>query len=109
MIEPTPYFEVNLTGVDGQRIPPQQFRTVHDAMTAAEGYENVAGAINFYLEPGADPVPVIIYNADGTIDAGPTIPDDDEDEPWTDAEIEANFAAGRTPTAAERERFGITD
>jgi hypothetical protein len=111
MIEPTPYFELDLTLEDGTRVDPARFRTVQDAITAALDYARPAGGILYYGEPGEDPVTVIVYNPDGTIEAGPTIPDDDDDEyaDWTEEEIDANFAAGRPPTAAERAQFGIPD
>ncbi len=107
MIEPGPFFELSLVYADGRQIPPEKFRTVQDAMTAAEDYSDVSGAILFYQEPDAEPVPVIIYSADGSIDVGDAVPDDDdqwEDDPWTDAEIEHNFLVGRE--IAERKARG---
>jgi hypothetical protein len=103
-VEPAPYFEVHLEHLDGTKIPPERFPTVAHAMAAAEEHRDVAGAILFYREPGADPVEMIVYNADGTIEVGAGAPDNDEfeDEPWTDEEIAANFAASRELTAAER-------
>lgn len=93
MTEPAPFFELSLTHLDGQPIPPQRFRTVQDAMTAAEDYRGVSGAILFHEAPYSEPVEVIVYAADGSIAVGDGVPDDDEmweDEPWTDAEIEHN-------------------
>jgi len=108
-VEPAPYFEVHLEHQDGTKIPPERYPTVAHAMAAAEERRGVAGVILFYREPGATPLEMIVYNADGTIEVGADAPDNDqfEDEPWTDEEIAANFAAGRELTAAEREQFGI--
>lgn len=93
MTEPAPFFEVSLTHLDGQPIAPQRFGTVQDAMAAAEGYSDVAGAILFYEDADCEPLEVIVYSADGSIDVGEGVPDDDdqwEDDPWTEAEIEHN-------------------
>ena len=82
--EPAPYFELALTHIDGRQIPPEQFLTVQDAMTAAMEYDGVRGSILLYSQPGADPVEVIVYDADGSIAVGAGVPDDEfEDEPWT--------------------------
>ena len=92
-VEPAPYFEVHLEHQDGTQIPRERFRTVQDSMAFAEALDGVAGAIFYLSEAGADPVEVIVYNADGTIAAGAGVPDDEfEDEPWTEAEIAANKA-----------------
>jgi hypothetical protein len=107
--EPTPYFELALTHLDGRQIPPGRFQTVQDAVTAAMGYDGVHGSILLHSEPGAEPVEVIAYNADGSIAVGADVPDDDDEDGWTEEELAANFAAGREPTAAERAQFGITE
>jgi hypothetical protein len=107
MIEPAPFFELSLAYADGRQIPPEKFRTVQDAMAAAEEYREVSGAILFYEQPDAEPVPVIVYSADGSIDVGDAVPDDDdqwEDDPWTDAEIEHNFRV--SAEIAERKARG---
>ncbi|MEZ5130345.1 MAG: hypothetical protein R2763_01275 [Mycobacterium sp.] len=106
MIEDGPFFELCLTGADGRRIAPQRFRTVQDAMTVAEDYREVSGAILYFEGPDAEPVPVIVYSADGSIDVGEAVPDDDEyeDDPWTDAEIEHNFRVSEE--IAERKARG---
>jgi len=106
MIEPAPFFEVSLAYVDGKPIAPERFRTAQEAMATAEGYRGVSGAILFYAAPDAVPVPVIVYSADGSIEAGEAVPDDDgfEDDPWTDAEIEHNFRVGAE--IAERKARG---
>ena len=98
MIEDAPFFELSLTDSDGRQIAPQRFRTVQDAMTAAEDYRGVSGAILSYAGPAAEPVEVIVYSADGSIEVGDGVPDDDEqweDDPWTEAEIEHNFRVSR--------------
>lgn len=97
MTEPAPFFELSLTDPDGQPIAPQRFRTVQDAMTAAEDYRGVSGAILLYEDAGSEPIAVTVYSADGSIAVGEAVPDDDEweDDPWTDAEIEHNFRVSR--------------
>jgi hypothetical protein len=100
------YFEVALEYPDGRKIAPERFRTAQEAMAVAEGYRGVVGAILYYGEPGSTPLEMIVYNADGTIEVGADVPDDDEDD-WTEEELAANFAAGRPLTAAERAQFGI--
>jgi len=97
MIEDAPFLELSLTHSDGRQITPQRFRTVQDAMTVAEDYRGMPGAILSYAGPDAEPVPVIVYAADGSIAVGEAVPDDDEweDDPWTDAEIDHNFRVGR--------------
>ncbi len=109
--EPAPAIELALTHLDGRKIPPERFQTVQDAMTAAMEYDGAHGSILSYSQPGAEPVEVIRYSADGSIAVGAGVPDDDEfeDEPWTEEELAANFAAGREPTAAERAQFGIAE
>lgn len=65
-------------------------------MSEAERYRDVVGEILYVDDAGSDPVTTIIYNADGSIDAGGSFLDEDPDfmdEPWTEAEIEANAAA----------------
>ena len=107
MIEPGPFFQLSLAYADGRQIAPVRFRTVQDAMTAAEDYSEVSGAILYYEAPDAEPVPVIIYSADGSIDVGEAVSDEDgdyEDDPWTEAEIEHNFRVGRE--IAERKARG---
>jgi hypothetical protein len=101
-----PYFEVKLAHVDGKQLAPERFRTVQEAMAAAEGYRGVFSAIMLYEDIDSEPVPVIIYSADGSIKAGEAVPDDDkfEDDPWTDAEIEHNFRVGTE--IAERKARG---
>lgn len=94
MIEDAPFFELSLTNADGRPIAPQRFRTVQDAMTVAEDFRGVSGAILFYEDADCEPVEVIVYSADGSIEVGEGVPDDDEmweDDPWTEAEIEHNF------------------
>jgi hypothetical protein len=104
-IEPAPYFEVHLEHPDGTKIPPERYPTVAHAMAAAEEHRGAAGAILFYLEPGADPLEMIVYGADGTIEVGADAPGNEqfEDEPWTEAELAANWANGRTVAEYERE------
>ena len=109
MIEGAPFFELSLTDSDGRQIPPQRFRTVQDAMTAAEDYHGVSGAILSYAGPAAEPVEVIVYSADGSIEVGDGVPDDDEqweDDPWTEAEIEHNFRVA--DETAERKALGLS-
>lgn len=99
------YFEVRLEHLDGTKIAPERFRTPQDAMAVAEGYRGIAGAILYYGEPGAAPLEMIVYNADGSIEVGADVPDNEqfEDEPWTEAELAANWANGRTVAEYERE------
>ena len=107
MIEDAPFFELSLTHPDGRPIAPQRFRTVQDAMTAAEDYRGIPGVILFFQDAAAEPMQVIIYGADGSIDVGEDVPDDDEeweDDPWTEAEIEHNFRVGAE--IAERKARG---
>lgn len=90
------YFEVCLAYLDGRKIAPRRFRTAQEAMIEAERYKNVVGEISYFEDETSDPVTTIIYNADGSIDAGASFPDEDPDyvdQPWTEAEIEANIAA----------------
>jgi hypothetical protein len=109
MIEDAPFFELSLTHPDGRPITPQRFRTVQDAMTAAEDYCGMPGAILFFQDADVEPVPVIVYSADGSIEVGEAVPDDDdeyEDDPWTDAEIEHNFRVARE--IEERRALGLS-
>jgi len=73
-----PFFEVNLAHVDGKQIAPARFRTVQEVMATADGSRGVFGAIALYEDTGSEPVPVIIYSADGSIKAGEAVPDDDK-------------------------------
>jgi hypothetical protein len=107
MIEEAPFFELSLTDSDGRPIAPQRFRTVQDAMTVAEDFRGVSGAIMFYEDSDSEPVEVIVYSADGSIAVGDGVPDDDdqwEDDPWTDAEIEHNHQV--SAEIAERKARG---
>lgn len=104
-----PCNELSLMYADGRQVPPARFRTVHEAMTAAEDYRGAFGSILFYSAPGVPARAVVHYNPDGSIEVGEDVPEDDEDEPWTDEEIAANFAAGRELTAAERVEYGVED
>lgn len=104
-----PYNELSLMYADGRKVPPTRFRTLQEAMTAAEGYRGAFGSIMYHPAPGVPALAVVDYNPDGSIEVGADVPDDDEDEPWTEEEIAANFAAGRPPTAAERAQYGITE
>jgi hypothetical protein len=106
MIESGPFFEVSLAHLDGRKIAPERFRTVQHVMAAAEKYREVSGAILYYQDSDSEPVPVIVYSSDGSIEVGEAVPDDDEfeDDPWTDAEIEHNFRVGRE--IAERRARG---
>lgn len=93
MIEDPPHYLLNVT-VAGRQIS-EQYRTVQDAMTAAANYGKPAGVI-LLCAPGRQPVEVITYREDGTIEVGADVPDDEDlDEPWTDAEIAENFRRGR--------------
>ena len=104
-----PYNELSLTHSDGRQVPPTRFRTLQEAMTAAEDYRGASGAIMYHPAPSTPVLEVVRYSADGTIEVGADVPDDDEDEPWTEEEIAANLAAGREPTAAERAQYGIAE
>ena len=90
-----PYNELSLMYADGRQVPPARFRTVHEAMTAAEDYRGAFGSILFYAAPGQPAQAVVHYNADGTVEVGEDVAEDDEDEPWTDEEIAENFRQGR--------------
>lgn len=100
-----PYNELILVYADGRRVQ-EQFRTVHEAMTAAEDYRGAVGSI-VYHAAGSSPVVVVEYRADGSIEVGGGVAEDDEDEPWTEEELAENFARGRPLTAAERVRYGV--
>ena len=104
-----PYNELALMYADGRQVAPARFRTVHEAMTAASDYPGAFGTIFFHEAAGVNPLAVVHYNADGTVEVGDDVPDDDDDADWTEEELAANFAAGRPPTAAERARFGIAE
>ena len=91
MADTAPYFELNLMYRDGRQVEPAKYATVQEAMAQAEAFPGVFGAI-LLVAAGADPVRVIEYNADGTVDVGDDVPADDQDEPWTPAEIAANKA-----------------
>ena len=69
-------FEVRLEFLDGRVISPTKHWTVQDAMADAEEYssvQNVQGGIWYVGAPGEDPVEVIVYNADGSIEVGDDI------------------------------------
>jgi hypothetical protein len=93
MTEPTDrYFVLDLSTPDGTPIPPEQFSTVEDAMTAAKGYPNKEGEILFYGDENG-PVTMVTYNADGTGYVSADFFGDDPDyydEPWTLEEVERN-------------------
>ena len=101
-----PFFEVSLALSDGRQIALRRFATVQDAMAVAGGCSDVVGVILYYEDTDSEPVPVIVYSADGSIEIGDAVPDDDadEDDPWTDAEIEHNFRVSRE--IAERKARG---
>lgn len=91
MIEDPPYYLLTVTAA-GQPIT-ERFATAQEAMTAAEGYQNPFGAI-LLCAPGREPVEVIVYRTDGSIEVGGGVPEDDEnwiDAPWTEDEIAENF------------------
>ena len=67
------YFEVSLTFLDGRVIVPTRFRTPQAAMAEAEGYEGVQGSISYVGEAGSDPVDVILYRPDGSIEVGDSV------------------------------------
>jgi hypothetical protein len=71
------YFEVRLSYNDGRVIQPEQFRTVQDAMATAERYSDVKGAIVYIGDLGSRPQQMIVYNADGSIDVGADVPEND--------------------------------
>jgi hypothetical protein len=102
-----PYNELSLMFADGRQVPPARFRTVQEAMTAAEDYRGAFGSILYYPAAGLPALVVVQFNADGTVDVGDDVDDDDDEDGWTEEELAANFAAGREPTAAERAQFGI--
>jgi hypothetical protein len=108
MAETAPYFELNLMYRDGRQVEPTKYATLQDAMTAAVDHPGAFGAIWFGSEGVTYPVRVVEYNADGTIEVGAEVPEDDEDEPWTEEELAANFANGRELTDAERAKYGIS-
>ena len=90
-----PYNELSLMYRDGTQVPAARFRTVHEAMTAAEDYRGAFGAIFFHAAAGVPAVAVVHYHPDGTVEVGEDVPEGDEDEPWTDEEIAENFRRGR--------------
>lgn len=111
-IETPPYYLLDLTVAGGSATASSgngdplaghrpaitmPFSTVQEAMTAAGDYKNPAGAI-LLCAPGREPVEVIAYRADGTIEVGGGVAEDDKnwiDAPWTEAEIAENFRRSR--------------